>query len=73
MAIETSRVCQEALALPPADRAALAQLLLSSLDDSDSRIDELWAREAEDRLAAFRAGTMDAVSLEEVFEEFNEL
>lgn len=71
MPIETNRVCQEALALPPADRAALAQLLWSSLDASDSRIDEPWAREAEDRLAAFRAGAMDGIPLKEVFEEFN--
>jgi len=34
--------------------------LLASLDQPDARIDELWAKEAEDRLAAFEAGRMKA-------------
>ena len=58
------------LALPALDRAALAEELLSSLDRPDPSMDEQWAIEAEDRLAAFRAGKMNAVPADEVFDEF---
>lgn len=71
MTSNTDRIYQEALALGPADRAALAQILLSSLDDSDARFDAVWLQEAEDRLAAFRAGEMDAIPLDEVRAEFD--
>jgi hypothetical protein len=37
------------LALPPADRAAFAEELLSSLDRPVPSIDDLWDGEAEDR------------------------
>ena len=36
---------------------------------SDPRILELWAIEAEDRVAAFERGEIEAVSAESVFEE----
>ncbi len=44
------------LVLPAAERADLVESLLASLDQPNARIDELWAREAEDRLAASEAG-----------------
>jgi putative addiction module component (TIGR02574 family) len=59
------------LALPPVDRATLAEELLSSLDRPDPSIDERWAAEAEDRLAAFRAGQMQSMPADEVFAEFD--
>jgi len=44
-------VLEEALSLPPVERAELAERLLTSLDASpDRRIAELWAQEVEDRL-----------------------
>lgn len=62
---------KSALSLPAIDRAALAEELLSSLDRPDSAVDELWAIEAEDRLAAFQAGRMKAIAAEEVFRELD--
>jgi putative addiction module component (TIGR02574 family) len=58
-----------ALALSARERAALADELLASLDQSDSRIDALWAKEAEDRLTAFESGQMKAIPAYEVFAE----
>ena len=49
---------QEARKLAPAERAALIDELMVSLDRPDAKIDELWAKEAEDRLAAFERGEM---------------
>ena len=58
-------VLKEALSLPPAERARLAESLLSSLDSaSRQRLDELWSQEAEDRLDAFERGDMKAVSMD---------
>jgi hypothetical protein len=41
---------------------------LQSLDEDDqSEIDRLWVREAEDRLAAYDRGEIQAIPGEEVF------
>ena len=64
-----TEVLEEALSLPPAERAELADRLLTSLDAAlDDRIDKLWAQEAEDRLDAFERGEIKAVSAREVFD-----
>lgn len=64
-----TELLEEALSLPPPERAELADRLLTSLDASpDRRIDELWAREAEDRLDAFGQGEIKAVSVREAFD-----
>ena len=58
-----AEVLEEALSLPPGERAELADRLLTSLDSSPGgRIDALWAAEAEDRLEAFERGEIKAVS-----------
>jgi putative addiction module component (TIGR02574 family) len=59
----------DALSLSAIERAALAAELLESLDRADPRIDALWAKEAEDRLAAFEAGEIRAIAAEDVFAE----
>ena len=56
-------------AVPEAERAALAEELLASLAQPDAELDKLWLAEAEDRLAAYRAGELAAVDAEEVFAE----
>jgi putative addiction module component (TIGR02574 family) len=63
----------QALALSPLDRAALVEKLLVSLDQPDSAIDKLWAKEAEDRIDAYEAGEMEAISAEEVFKKYEKL
>jgi len=55
------KILREALQLEPADRAALVEELLSSLDQPDERVDQRWAQEAEKRLRAFRAGELKAL------------
>ncbi len=70
MSESTQQLLRTALSLPANECAALAEELLSSLDHPDSAVDELWASEAEDRLAAFQAGKMAAIPAEEVFAEF---
>ena len=61
---------KEALTLNPFQKAQLIDKLISSLDKSDKEIDELWAKEAEDRIEAYNAGKMKAVSLEKVLQKY---
>lgn len=52
----------EALKLTQFERAQLIDALWQSLDSKDqAEIDAAWAREASDRLQAFRKGHLDAV------------
>lgn len=68
MSASNEHIIQEALALPPEDRAELVERLLASFQTPpDPHLDELWAREAEDRLNAYDRGDLGAVSAEEVF------
>ena len=73
MTATVKEILGSALALNALERAALADELLASLDRPDSRIDALWVKEAEDRLAAFEAGVMKAIPAEEVFAELEPL
>ena len=73
MSIEAQQVLENALALPAVERAAIVESLLSSLDQPDARIDEVWAEEAERRIAAYEAGRMKAIPADEVFQEFDQL
>ena len=66
-------ILEKALILSAAEREALVESLLASLDQPDARIDELWAEEAEDRLAAFEAGRMQAYPADLVFQKFEDL
>jgi hypothetical protein len=49
-------ILNRALALPPADKARIANELLKSLGEPDEAIDGLWRKEVEDRIAAYKAG-----------------
>ena len=64
------RLSDAARNLPPNDRLELVEQLLDSLDASDSAVDRLWATEAEDRLAAYRRGEIEAVPLADVLAKY---
>jgi hypothetical protein len=53
----------EVLCLSPADRAALLDSLIASLD-ADAEIEEAWEALADERERALRDGTVKSVSLE---------
>ncbi len=73
MPTDTKQVLETVLSLPAIDRATIVESLLASLDQPDPNIDQSWATEAEDRLAAFDAGQMKAIPAEVVFEELENL
>lgn len=70
MSTETKEILDRALALPPVEKARIVDQLLSSLNEPDEGIDALWRKEVEDRIEAFRAGTLKSVSLEEVLAKY---
>lgn len=66
----TKTLSDQARKLSPAERIELVDAILSSLDEPDPEIDRLWAKEAEDRLAAYRRGEIKALPLEEVLAKY---
>ena len=61
---------QQARELMPQERIALVEDLLDSLDRADPRIDSLWVKEANDRLAAYRRGELAAKDLNEIVAKY---
>ena len=60
----------QAAQLPPEERMALVERILDSLDEPDASLDALWAKEADDRLAAYRRGEIRAVTLSDVIAKY---
>ena len=72
MTEQSRKVLEEALELPPIERAALVEELLSSFDfPARQEIDALWAKEAEDRIDAYERGELSASSAAAVFDRLN--
>ena len=63
-------ILNQALELPANERAVLAEQLLMSLDLTDSKIDELWASEAESRIDEYENGNIKTKSAQEVFGKY---
>ena len=61
---------EQARALPLQDRIALVEDVLDSLDRADPEVDRLWAREASDRLAAYRRGELAATDLRDIIAKY---
>jgi putative addiction module component (TIGR02574 family) len=64
--MDSASLANEALKLPPSERAQIIDTLWHSMDSTDQdAVDKAWLRESQDRLAAFRAGQLRAVSGED--------
>ena len=66
------KLLHQAMKLPAPERAALVESLVESLDKPDPTLDALWLKEAESRLAAYRAGELEAVDAQEAFAELGQ-
>ncbi len=66
----SSDVLNDALELPPAERAELVNELLASLNQPDDAIDEQWKTEVKRRREAREEGDMGTVSLDEVLSKY---
>jgi putative addiction module component (TIGR02574 family) len=63
---ETKTLSRKAQALSPNERVALVEDVLDSLDKLDPAVEQLWAKEAADRLAAYRRGELPAKDLSDI-------
>lgn len=72
MSATARKLLQQAMKLPAPERAALVEGLVESLDKPDPALDAMWLKEAESRIAAYRAGELDAVDAEDVFAELGQ-
>ena len=66
----SDNIFKEALGLSPSEKAQLIDKLIATLDKSDKEIDELWAKEAEERIDAYDQGEIKAISLEKVLQKY---
>ena len=56
------KVLEEALTLPPEERADVAATLLDSLDEQeDERVEEAWAQEIERRIKEAESGAVKMI------------
>lgn len=67
MARSARELFEEAMRLDPEERATLMRLLVDTLDaESDEGVEDAWRVEIERRMAELDAGTVQAVSWEEL-------
>jgi putative addiction module component (TIGR02574 family) len=73
MSVTVDKILDDALTLSPAERAALVEELLSSLDKPDPALDRVWAKEAEAeaRIDAAERGEMKSVPASKVFGKYD--
>jgi len=65
--LKADELIDEAMSLPVELRAQLADKLLKSLNPAQAQIDEVWALEAEKRVADIESGKVQPVPGEKVF------
>jgi len=63
-------VNEEALTLNPIEKIQLIDELLLSLAEPSKEIDDIWAKESEDRIDAYDKGLIKSVSSTEVFSKY---
>ena len=71
MSTNAQQILKEVLTLPLKDRATLVDDILASLDQPDEQIDRVWRKEIDDRIAAYRAGKIRSIPLEEVLSKYH--
>jgi putative addiction module component (TIGR02574 family) len=70
MSQATEALTAQVAKLPPEERMEIVERILDSLDQPDTALDALWAKEADERLAAYRRGEIKAVDLSDVIAEY---
>ncbi len=67
---QTQVLHQQIAQLPALEQIALVEEILHRLDAPDASVDALWAIEAENRLAAYREGRVQAIPLSEALAKY---
>ena len=64
-----SELTERAKALPPEDRARLAEALLATLEPLDAEVEAAWHAEIRKRIDEIEDGTVQLVPAEQAFEQ----
>ena len=73
MTATAQKVFNDALSLPPIERAELIHRLFQSFDISvDKRVETAWAKEIESRIDAYDKGLLTASPAEDVLTRINQ-
>jgi putative addiction module component (TIGR02574 family) len=67
--MKTDDLIEEIRSLPVEERAHLADVILKSLNQPASDMDQKWGELADQRLSDLKTGLVQAIPGEEVFEE----
>ncbi len=67
MTARAEQVLNEALSLPPRERAQLAERLFFSLDISRQKLDRLWGQEADSRIDAYESSKLKSIPAHKIF------
>lgn len=73
MGSSLKQIEEQALGLKPEERAKLAEVMLESLNAPVAEVEEAWAREIEQRVAAYDRGDIQTHAAEDVFAEAKRL
>jgi putative addiction module component (TIGR02574 family) len=60
-------IFNEVSPLKPVERLQLIDKILNSLNPSDKKLEDIWAKEAEDRIEAYDRGLISTVNEDDVF------
>jgi putative addiction module component (TIGR02574 family) len=72
MTPQSQHILREALDLSPTDRAELVERILASFEfPARKDIDSAWAKEAEDRIAAYEEGKVSSSPSNKVFKDID--
>jgi len=63
-------ILDQALVFPASETAILAEQLLMSLNLPDTKVDEQWAKEVENRIDEYEIGNIETRSAQEVFGKY---
>jgi putative addiction module component (TIGR02574 family) len=66
----TQVLSAQAAQLPPAERLVLIESILDGLDVPDASLETLWAKEAEERLEAYKRGELHSVPLADALAKY---
>lgn len=67
--MNTQALIKKAVSLPTEERALIAESLLYSLNQPQSKIDEQWIKVATNRLTQMRSGKVKSIDGQQVFKK----
>jgi len=71
MATQADKLVSEIRALSEEEKLRLLDFILTDLNKPDPDIDHIWADEARERWAAYKAGRLSTIPYEDVMAKYN--